>query len=245
MGGVFQYAVISDIHSNLEALRAVLEDIDRRDIERILFLGDVVGYGPDPGECINLVKKRCFHSVAGNHDWAVIGYTPTDYFNYNARIAIEWTRDQLSDEDLEFLQSLSIVKVMDSESLFLVHASPRQPDAWNYILTLYDAEVNFQYFKERICLIGHSHVPFIIERLPSGEIVIHRDEIALKDSCRYIINVGSVGQPRDGNPKAAYGIITGESARIVRVDYDISSTQEKMRRAGLPEFLIERLEKGM
>ncbi|NOY65142.1 MAG: metallophosphoesterase family protein, partial [Nitrospirae bacterium] len=192
MGGSYRYAVISDVHSNLEALRAVFDDINREKIKDVLFVGDVVGYGPDPVECIEFIRKRCIHAVAGNHDWAVIGYTPSEYFNYNARVAIEWTKEQLDEGDFEFLQSLNIVKVLKKESLFLVHASPKEPDSWNYILSLYDAEINFQYFKERICLIGHSHVPFIIEKLPSGEIVLHREKIEFKESCRYIINVGSV-----------------------------------------------------
>lgn len=245
MGGSFKYAVISDVHSNLEALRAVLNDIEKEKIKKVLFIGDVVGYGPDPVKCIELIRKRCIYSVAGNHDWAVIGYTPSDYFNYNARVAIEWTKEQLAEDDFKFLRSLSIVKVLEKEGVFLVHASPKEPDAWNYILSLYDAEINFQYFKERICLIGHSHVPFIIETLPSGEIVLHREEIEFKESCRYIINVGSVGQPRDGNPDAAYAIINDKYARIIRVRYDIEKTQKKMEKAGLPEFLIERLSKGI
>ncbi len=245
MGASFRYAVISDVHSNLESLTAVLNDIDKEKIKKVLFIGDVVGYGPDPVGCIELIKKRCTYAVAGNHDWAVIGYTPSDYFNYNARVAIEWTKEQLGNDELEFLQSLSIVKVLRKESLFLVHASPKEPDAWSYILSLHDAEINFQYFNERICLIGHSHVPFIIERLPSGEIVLYREKIEFKESCRYIINVGSVGQPRDGNPEAAYAIINDKYARIVRVRYDIEMTQKKMKKAGLPEFLIERLSKGI
>ncbi len=241
----FTFAVISDVHSNLEALQTVFEDIKKREIRNILFLGDVVGYGPDPSACIEIIRKNCKVALAGNHDWATIDLTPTEYFNYDAKIAVEWTRQQITNSDIEFLETLELVRILERENLFLVHATPMEPEQWKYLLTLYDAETNFQHFEQRICLIGHSHRPIIIERLPSGEMILHRERVTFSDSCRYIINVGSVGQPRDGDPRAAYAMVSDTEVEIVRLEYDFKRTQAKMLRAGLPEFLIERLEKGV
>jgi len=239
------YAFISDVHSNLEALCAVFDNIERRGVSDVCFIGDAVGYGPDPNECLDLLKERCRAFVAGNHDWAVLGYTPTDYFNPNARAAIEWTVNVISEEGIAFLKSFGIIKVIPEGRFFLVHATPKDPDSWNYIRTLYDAEVNFHYFEEHACISGHSHMPVIIERLPSGEFLHCRDRVRHSETSRYLINAGSVGQPRDGDPRASYVIISGDDIEIIRVDYDFCKTQIKMREAGLPESLIERLERGV
>ena len=161
------------------------------------------------------------------------------------RAAIQWTAENITGENLEFLKTLKTVKVMESDNLFLVHSTPKEPDAWHYLLTLNDAEVNFRYFEQKICLIGHSHCPFIVEKQPSGELILHRKLVSFSEAGRYIINVGSVGQPRDRDPRAAYAVLTSDGAEIIRVDYDFGETQEKMKRAGLSVFLIERLEKGI
>ncbi len=239
------YAVISDVHSNLEALNAVIEDIRKRDIENILFLGDAVGYGPNPNECIELLKKECLILLAGNHDRAVTGDTPLGYFNENARAAVQWTIEHITEEHLEFLAKLEILKVMEKDNLCLVHSTPKEPDAWRYIVTLNDAEVNFRYFEQKICLVGHSHAPFIVEKRPSGELILYKNRTTFSEAARYIINAGSVGQPRDRDPRAAYAVLTSGEVEIIRIDYDFRETQRKMREAGLPKFLIERLEKGI
>lgn len=238
------YAVISDVHSNLEALTAVLDDIPKRAVRGIFFLGDSVGYGPDPDKCISLLKDRCQVLLAGNHDWAVIGYTSVDYFNEYARAAVEWTVEHLAKEKFEFLKALKIVKVMEEDDLFLVHSSPKEPDIWHYVTNLYEAYVNFHYFDQKICLVGHSHTPFIIESPPSGKLKIHRSSVQFSKGSRYIVNVGSIGQPRDGDPRAAYALLTTEGVEITRIEYDFRKTQEKMKKAGLPEFLIQRLARG-
>ncbi|MFN3478858.1 MAG: metallophosphoesterase family protein [Thermodesulfovibrionales bacterium] len=239
-------AIISDVHSNLEALESVLKDIRKKRIERILFLGDAVGYGPNPNNCIDALKKECEILLAGNHDRAAVGMTDIEYFNEFARAAIIWTAETLTEEHKEFLYRLPISKRFYSgiEDIFLVHSTPKEPESWHYLLTLWDAEVNFNYFTERICLLGHSHVPFIIERKLSGEMMVYRDNAALKSGLRYIINAGSVGQPRDGDPRACYAIMDGDSIRFVRIDYNIKKTQMKMVEAGLPKPLIDRLEYG-
>lgn len=239
-------AIISDVHSNLEALESVLKDIRKKKIERILFLGDAVGYGPNPNNCIDVLKKECEILLAGNHDRAAVGMTDIEYFNEFARAAIIWTAGILTEEHKNLLSRLpeSARFYSGVEDIFLVHSTPREPESWHYLLTLWDAEVNFNYFTERICFLGHSHVPFIIERKLSGEIMIYRDNTALKSGLRYIVNAGSVGQPRDGDPRACYAIMDSDSIRFVRIDYNIKKTQQKMVEAGLPKPLIDRLEYG-
>ncbi|MDA8092036.1 MAG: metallophosphoesterase family protein [Nitrospiraceae bacterium] len=247
-----EYAVISDIHGNLEALDAVLADISAKDSEagikrKLLCLGDVVGYGPNPNECIAAVKnkKHVLECVAGNHDWAVLGLTGITYFSEYARQVIRWTGEVLSDANRAVLETFPLVKLMEKEGLFLVHGSPYEPQKWHYLLYFSDAEINFENFKGWICLIGHSHLPFVMERSPSGGLTASKTGTELTTGCRYIINPGSVGQPRDGDPRASYLLLNGSRAEIVRVQYDFSETQRKMRAAGLPPPFVERLQRGL
>lgn len=235
------YAVISDAHSNLEALDAVLRDADRRNIREILFLGDAVGYGPNPNECIALLSERCKVLIAGNHDRAALGLTDITYFNVYARKAIEWTAEVITEKNKKILRSWPLKKEMKDEDILLVHSTPKEPAEWHYLLTLRDAEMNFEYFDNRFCFLGHSHQPFMIEKVPSGEILTYRDGMRINTSSRYIINTGSVGQPRDGDPRASYAIIDDENIDIVRVSYDIVSVQNKMEKEHLPSPLIERI----
>ncbi len=238
------YAVISDVHANLEALVAVLQDIKNKKIKDILFLGDAVGYGPDPNECLNILTKKCRLMIAGNHDHAAVGLTNIEYFNQYARDAIEWTASSLTKKSIKALDSFPIVKVLKKNSILLVHSTPKDPEEWHYLLSLWDAEVNFDYFEQKFCFLGHSHQPFIIERLPSGELLSYKDMAKIKKKSRYIINAGSVGQPRDRDPRACYAIINDEKIELIRVEYDVEKTQAKMKTAGLPVHLIERLAKG-
>jgi predicted phosphodiesterase len=239
-----RYAVFSDVHSNLEALTAAIADIEQRKIEDIMFLGDAVGYGPDPNECIDILVERCKILLAGNHDWGVIGRTDINYFNEYARYAIEWTKAVLTEKNNNILKSLPVQKESRGKDILFVHSTPKEPEEWHYLLTLWDAEMNFHYFDNKFCFLGHSHQPFIIERLPSGELISYRDAARIKKSSRYIINVGSVGQPRDGDPRISYAIIDGKNIEIIRVPYDIERVQGKMRKAHLPSVLIERLSVG-
>lgn len=240
-----KYAVISDVHGNIEALNAVLKGIKDKNIREIIFLGDAVGYGPDPEECVGILNSECSAMLAGNHDWAVLGLTDIEYFNPDAKASILWTRERLSREAISTLKTFVISKEIENKKILLVHSTPKEPEAWHYLLTLWDAEINFHYFDNRICLIGHSHQPFIIERLPSGEMITYKDRAMLVNENRYIINVGSVGQPRDRDPRACYAVIDEGSANIYRVQYDIEKTQSKMRMHGLPLPLINRLAIGV
>lgn len=239
-----RYAVISDVHANLEALEAVLRDIKKRGIDELLFLGDAVGYGPNPNECVELLKRNCKTLLAGNHDWAAIGLTDIQYFNEYAKAAILWTQEVLTPDARKFIKTLPLTKDLRKENMLLVHSTPKEPEAWHYLLTLWDAEINFHYFHHRACMIGHSHLPFVIERVPSGEMITYKSEARLGKNERYIINAGSVGQPRDRDPRACYVIFGDDTLEFVRLEYAIEKTQKKMRDAGLPLMLIERLSKG-
>ena len=242
-----RYAIISDIHSNLEALQAVLKTIEQENIDKILCLGDVVGYGPDPNECIDLVQQHCEIILTGNHDFACIEKSELLYFNQYAAKAVEWTVAALTDENLDFLAKLPLDGKV--EKYFLVHSNPFEPRSWDYILSLDDAEFNFSKFDEadQICFIGHSHHPVIyVEYLENDnkyykQLKDHR--IQLKQDERYIINVGSVGQPRDYNPDSAFGIVDTATQvyELKRVRYDVNRTFKKMVSVGLPQFLADRL----
>jgi predicted phosphodiesterase len=239
-----RYAVLSDVHSNLEAFKVVIKDVEQKKIEDILFLGDIVGYGPDPNECLDILVERCKIHLAGNHDWGVLGFTDITYFNKYARHAIEWTRGVLTGKNNEILKSFPIKKEIIDDDILIVHSTPKEPQEWHYLLTLWDAEINFQYFDNKFCFLGHSHQPFIIEKYPSGEAVRYKEAVQIKKNVRYIINAGSVGQPRDGDPRACYTIIDDQKVEIVRIPYDIETVQKKMRKKLLPLPLIERLSEG-
>jgi diadenosine tetraphosphatase ApaH/serine/threonine PP2A family protein phosphatase len=242
-----RYAILADIHSNLAAFQAVLEDSEKRGgFEEIWCLGDVVGYGPDPKECLQLLRQHRHLCIAGNHDGAAIGEVDTSYFNHKAAAAAHWTASQLSAEDIDYLRHLPLT--LQQGDFTLAHGSPREP-IWEYVLSTQDAKANFAYFDTRFCLIGHSHVPLVFDLDQDNLCRLHQlpGELFLKQTeNRLIINCGGVGQPRDGDPRASYGILDDEKGIVYhyRVNYDISATQQKMIKAGLPLRLAERLSYG-
>lgn len=238
------FAVISDVHANLEALKSVLAEIDKRGIKEIYFIGDAVGYGPDPNECVEILKNRCKVLLAGNHDWAVLGLTDVSYFNDYARLAVEWTKDVLTEDNKNILRNFELIFNDKGKDSFFVHSTPFRPEEWNYLLSLKDAEIAFFSFENKFCFLGHSHCPFIIERTRDEKLLIHKNTIIVEKDSRYIINAGSVGQPRDGNPKACFVSFKDDKIDIVRVPYNIKKVQEKMRINNLSVNLIERLEYG-
>lgn len=240
-----RYAVISDVHSNLEAAQSVLEDIKKEGIEDLLFLGDAVGYGPDPEECLKILNAECKILIAGNHDRAVIGLTDIRLFNSFARTAIEWTSQRISADNILFLKRFKISESIPEKDISLFHSNPKEPKKWSYLEANFDAEVNFHYFDSQICFLGHTHKPFIIEKKPSGEMLIHRDDVRLSEASRYIVNAGSIGQPRDGDPRACYCIFDEGLIYFRRVEYNIKRTQDKMMQYGLPFYLIDRLSHGV
>ena len=232
--------IISDIHGNLEALNRVLEYMKENDITDIYCLGDVVGYGPNPNECIELVKENCKTVLMGNHDYAAIGLANIEYFNEYAKISTYWTQDILYDENLEYLKSLPFT--FTKEKFHLVHASPKNPSNWDYVLSVNDAKQQIKEFESNVCFIGHSHVPVIF----SDSDYYRKKNFLFAEDQKYLVNVGSTGQPRDGDPRTCFVIYDDEqnSIEYVRLDYDIQKSYNKIINAGLPVFLAERLLKG-
>lgn len=238
-------AIISDIHSNLEALQAVDDALTDLGAQVVYFAGDVVGYGPDPNLCATWVQERAELAVMGNHDYAALGRMDTDTFNPNARQAINWNSDQMKDQAKEYLASLPMV--LAKNGVTVVHSNPREPDGWNYIFSLWDAEMNFEHFEGDFCFVGHSHQPVAVGMDQEGQVsVLPGESFRVQEGSRYLVNVGSVGQPRDGNPAACFGLLdTDENIfKFVRVPYDFEITQKKMLVAGLPKPLAERLAEG-
>jgi diadenosine tetraphosphatase ApaH/serine/threonine PP2A family protein phosphatase len=241
-----RWAILSDVHGNLEAFRAVIEDLRAEGAEKTAFLGDVVGYGADPNECIALLRDLTDWVIAGNHDYGTVGLTHIESFNPMAQAALFWTRDQLSVENQAFLRRLLLSR-KDGSATF-VHSTPNQPEEWYYLFTFPEAEEAFLALAGDLAFVGHSHRPLILTKAGSeGVDAMDAEETTLKPGVRYIINVGSVGQPRDGHPEAAYGLFDDEAHhfRLKRIPYDVETAQKKILRAGLPPFLAQRLSRGI
>lgn len=242
-----RYGIIADIHGNLEAFSAVLEDIERGGgVDELLCLGDTVGYGPDPHGCIELLRRQRHICVAGNHDLGAIGRTNTAFFNPDAAAACRWTGEQLSEEDIAYLASLPTT--FEKEGFTLVHGSPREP-VWEYVISISIAEESFGFFSSPYCLVGHAHIPLIF-RDEEGTCTFSRFSPNVKlllGKIRLIINPGGVGQPRDGDPRASYAVYDQETdmVKLYRVEYDIKTTQDKMMRHEMPIPLVVRLAQGL
>jgi predicted phosphodiesterase len=242
-----RYAVLSDVHANREAFTAVLEKISELDIDQVLYLGDIVGYNPDPNFCIERLFSLTSVMVRGNHDKAAAGLISTEYFNDVAEQAIMWTRRQLTAENLTRMRKLKVGPLEAGKGLVICHGAPRDED--EYIFQRAVARENFDFLAEhlpgtRVCFFGHTHVPMIIDE--EGGVVLTVEEFHLEAGRRYLINPGSVGQPRDGSSSAAWGVYDDRenSFRHIRVSYPLAETQRKIMAAGLPDFLAARLFAG-
>jgi diadenosine tetraphosphatase ApaH/serine/threonine PP2A family protein phosphatase len=240
-------AIISDIHANEEALGAVFADIASQKADEIVCLGDIVGYGANPKECCALIQEKCGMILLGNHDAAALGKLSTEHFNVHAKIAIEWTADHLDAKSKGLLSRLPLLKV--SGDFTHVHATPYEPNMWYYITSLEEAAFNFQFFSTRFCFVGHTHIPIIIVVEANKELYVQQEDRIDFNSlpgARFLINVGSVGQPRDHNPQSCYGILDTEEQCFFyrRVPYDIQKAQAKMKKIKMPEFLMARLAQG-
>ncbi len=237
--------VISDIHANLAAFEAVLADAKGL-WDKIWFLGDLIGYGPDPNECTSLLQEFDHIALSGNHDWAVLDKLDISSFNVEAKYAITWTREAITAETRTYLESLPSLLV--DGKFTLAHASPRQP-VWEYILDPFTAAINFEFFDTPYCLVGHTHVPIWFEKTEDSNVVPYVPQYG-KPTClngnRLIINPGSIGQPRDSDPRAAYALLDTDELvwEYRRVSYDIARTQTKMREFNMPARLVNRLEYG-
>ncbi len=240
-----KYAVIGDIHANLEALNAVLERARELEVDKYICMGDIVGYNANPAECMDVVRSLDVEVVVkGNHDEQASSDTELVGFNPQAAQAIEWTRNQLSDEEKLWLAALPY-RLTVGMKLTLVHATLDMPHMWGYIFDKFSAEVCLGYQFTPLCFFGHTHVPLAFEKF--GEVVGGRyEEVHLQANHKYLINVGSVGQPRDGDPRAAFVTYEPEEQLVTlhRVPYDIETSQAKILDAGLPERLAQRLAVG-
>jgi predicted phosphodiesterase len=238
-----QVALFGDIHANLEALEAVLADAREHNCSDYVCLGDVVGYNANPVECLNIVRDMGCAIVKGNHDEEAYGDHSLDMMNPIAAHALAWTRKQLSEDKRSWLKNLRMIQQI--EDFTIVHSTLDQPSNWSYVTNRFDAMANFSYQFSQICFHGHTHIPKVYVRDRRVH-EIEADTLQIEEGVKYFINIGSVGQPRDGDPRGCYVIYDTESRSIVfrRVEYDIKKTQQKIIAAGLPEILSDRLLTG-
>lgn len=237
-----KYAIISDIHSNLVALQNVLDYLKSNKVDKIICLGDVVGYGPRPNECVELVKENCDVCLMGNHDHAVLGLTDIEYFNQYARDSVVWTQKHITPENKNFLKNLPFTHKINN--ILFVHSTPLKPEEWDYIFSEQDARRNFDNISYDLSFIGHSHIPVIF---PSDHPSYFKDELQLDlENERYIINVGSIGQPRNEDPRSCFVIYDDETQMInyIRLEYDVKKTFQEIIDYKLSPFLAMRLLHG-
>lgn len=238
-----KYAILGDIHANLEAVNAVLEDAKKNGVDTYVCVGDIVGYNANPAECLDKIRELCVAVVRGNHDHYVANDECLEDFHPLAANVIDWTRRQLSRDQIQYLRNLKLSRMVDGFTI--VHSTLDMPEKWGYVIDALDADANFNYQTSSVCFHGHTHVPMIFER--QGRVIrssFTSFRTTLGRKC--FVNTGSVGQPRDGDPRASYVIYEPAARRIDlrRVEYDIATTQRKIIEAGLPERLAIRLESG-
>ena len=247
-----KYAILGDIHGNLEALQAVLAAAEELGVEKFACIGDIVGYNANPSECLDLLRglgNNLIGVVKGNHDEYVSNGKDTLGFNPLAAAAVEWTREHLGPSDMEWLQNLPYMLHCAQPGFGrfqLVHGTLDNPSSWGYIFDRFSAETCFQYQIFSICFIGHTHIPLAFEKNDLTITGGFYESVQIEQNRKYLINVGSVGQPRDGDNRAAFVVFTPEESRVqlYRVEYDIASAQRKIIDAGLPLRLAERLGVG-
>ena len=239
-----RYGLIGDVHSNVEALDAVLDALESERCDQIVCLGDVIGYGANPKECLDRIRSRNILAVAGNHDLAAVGRFDLDSFNPAARDAILYSISCLSPADLEFLSTLPLIR--ETGDFLMVHASPHKPEAFDYIFTVTQAEEVFAEMTQSVVFIGHSHIPLLFFQDVDVTDYSFASEFYLKRQRKIIFNCGSVGQPRDGDPNACYVVFDTNIAkiRLSRVPYDVDTAARKILNAQLPPMLAERLFRG-
>ena len=238
-----KYAIIADIHANLEAFQVVLQDIEKQKCTHVACLGDVVGYNANPKECLDTVRAMNIPCVKGNHDEFCSSDTPMEGFSPHAAEAGNWTRRQLLEDDRRWLRELKFLRLVSNFTI--VHATLDAPQRWGYVFDKLAAAASFTYQNTPVCFFGHTHVPvaFIRDSVVRGGTY---SKFKVEPGRKYFVNVGAVGQPRDGNPKAAYVIydVDEGSIELRRLEYDIAAAQKKIIEAGLPARLAERLALG-
>ena len=238
-----KYAIIADIHGNIDALQVALEDIRAQNATHIVCLGDVVGYNARPRECLQIVRDMGIPCVKGNHDEYCSSDEHLEGFNPHAADAVHWTRNQLTDEDKKWLRELKYSRM--AANFTMVHATLDAPERWGYVFDKLAAAASFPYQTTQMCFFGHTHVPvaFMRDTVVRGGTY---SKFKIDPAKKYFINVGAIGQPRDNNPKSAYVLFDMDAGTIElrRLEYDIAAAQAKIREAGLPERLAERLAYG-
>jgi diadenosine tetraphosphatase ApaH/serine/threonine PP2A family protein phosphatase len=240
-----RYAVLGDIHANLEALQAVLAHIKGQDVDELVCTGDVVGYGADPAACLELVSDACRYVVQGNHDEMAASDDHPHNFNAWAEEAVLWTRRQLTADKRLWLNALPLTTRPEPD-LLLVHGSPASPERWYYLELLVYAREAFGAAADAVCFFGHTHRPWLYRLQDNAIAGEHLEVCDLDPQARYLFNPGSVGQPRDRDPRAAYAVYDTEARRVElhRVAYDVDTAMKKIRDAGLPGYLASRLGSG-
>ena len=238
------FAILGDIHGNIDALDVVLQDCREMGVTDYLCTGDVVGYNACPHECMQIIRELGCPVVKGNHDDYVSAERNLDDFQPNAADVIRWTRQNLSEEEIRWLRDLPFTAI--KMGITLVHATMDRPESFGYVFDNYQAEANFTNQKTLICFHGHTHCPMIYEKQMGGVFRIDPQEFKMTPGRKYFINVGSVGQPRDGDPRASYVLFDPMTkvVRFRRLEYDIAAAQARIRESGLPERLAQRLELG-
>ncbi len=239
-----RYGILSDIHGNLEALNSVLDACREQGVRSFLCPGDMIGYGANPRECLALLQKIKAQCVLGNHEAAILEKIEIDRFSDDAGLAVEWTKNQLADEDIHYLKSLKYS--FEGDDFWIVHSRLENSQEFHYLKDISQAKDTFYLMRTQLCFIGHTHIPQIMVQAHNAIFYCSESTINLADHHQYIINVGSVGQPRDGNPMASFGIYDPDLKRveIKRVEYDWDLAQRKILEAGLPEMLAQRLRAG-
>ena len=239
-----KYGILGDIHANLEALEAVLEEMEAQGVKKHVSVGDLVGYGANPVECIDIVRGRLKAVVtAGNHDFAAVDKLNIDFFNAYARESALWTRKTLPDEHKAYIRSLKLVEYCDNFTV--VHSTLYSPELFEYIQTSYDAHLSFEQQTTPLSFMGHSHVP--VNFFKRKNVSFNMDtEVKIDDNTKIMVNVGSIGQPRDENPDAVCVVYDSDESmiRVSRVRYDVEKAARKIVSSGLPEILAERLKYG-
>ena len=239
-----RFAIFSDLHANLEATQAVLADAGTKDCTHFVCLGDLVGYNANPHECVDLVRQMDCPTVKGNHDEQASLTVSSRDFNELAEQAINWTRANLTEEDRQWLADLRLTRQV--RDFTIVHATLDTPGEWGYIFNTLDAAASFTYQHTTLCFFGHTHVAGAFVKSDSGVKRVRAEQLTIEPGKKYFINTGSVGQPRDGDPRAAYCIYDAERNIVEqrRLKYDLPAAQKKIIQAGLPRLLAERLELG-
>lgn len=236
-----KYIIISDVHANMQAFEAVISSFPEKKDHRIVHAGDIVGYGADPNACVDLLKSLEADSVIGNHDAAAIGRTGLEKFNSHAVEAMHWTREELTMPACKYLATLPYVH--EEDNFKVVHGTLHDPEEFKYMLTGSDAMRTFQILDKKICFVGHSHIPGIFILRKDKVYEMSKSEIILEKEAKYIVNVGSIGQPRDNDNRACYCVYDQDNNRISfnRVEYNVTEASDRIIRSGLPRVLADRL----